>query len=385
MSINEIAKLILNLRENRMTGFIMAGVVREELGFDGYSEALRRRWIEPDMEQSGMVTISNNLNTVAEIRQLAAECKSNCGTCGKAECKCEGRCDSCKGEKCTCESKQEPLSETAHFFAQAHAFRRNAAVGENEVVGQPGAPVADPAASAAPVAEPWSPEDEEFYGSRRGDLRRHFNSIHAGKSADDIESEWGKFEPQLRGHVHKNFFHPSGPMHSAYRRLRGQSAPPMGAPAPQAARPDPGLGVNDSMEVVAAKLCESILGVSPTDAHTVSGSHAFRGQRIQEVATLGLGRTGDAPTTPVPGLGAQSAAPTQRTAPQAQPAADPSRPQPVGIGQDVAVVENGKQYVGKVSRTLPDGKYEISFAGEQPPVRRSYDKTEVTSSPAGVK
>jgi len=231
MTINEIAKRLLDLRENRMTGFIMAGVLREELGFEGYGEALRRRWIEADMEQSGMMTISNNLNVIGEIRQLAAECKAKCGTCGKEKCSCEGRCDSCKGEKCTCESIKgtEPVKEDAHMIAQSHAFRK----------------------------------------------------------------------------------------------------------------------------------------------HTP----------LQEYATLGLGRTGDAPETPVPGLGAQSAAaPTHQTQPQAAPTTPGARPQPVGIGSDVAVVENGRQYVGKVSRTLPDGKYEISFAGDQPSVRRPYDKTEVTTA-----
>lgn len=240
MTINEVAKKLLELRETRMTGYIMSGVLREELGFDGYATALNQRWIEADMEQSGMVTITNHLTKVAEMRQLAAECKDKCGTCGKGKCSCEGRCDSCNGEKCTCESVQPVKeSETAHFFAQAHAFRRN----------------------AAGVGEP-----------------------------------------------------------------------------------------------------------------------------VTEVATLGLGRTGDAPDVPVPGLGAQSAAPTHQAQPQAQSTGPSPRPTPVGVGTDVVVVEGGKQYTGKVSRALPDGKYEISFAGEQPPVRRAYDKTEVsTSAPGAVK
>lgn len=221
MTINEIAQRILTLRETRMTGYIMAGVLREELGFEGYGEALRRRWIEADMEQSGMVTITNNLGMVEEIRKLANEAKKCCCKDGKCEC-------GCKDGKCTCESVA-PVKEDAHFLASSHAYRTH--------------------------------------------------------------------------------------------------------------------------------------------------------QPIQEVATLGLGRTGDAPAAPVPGLGAQSAAaPTQHTPPQAANPATPARTQPVGIGQDVAVVENGKQYVGKVSKTLPDGKFEISFAGEQPPVRRSYDRTEVSAS-----
>lgn len=234
MKINEVAKRLLDLREKRMTGFIMSGVLREELGFEGYGEALRRRWIEADLEQSGMVTITNNLNLVEEIRSLAAECRDRCGICGKNKCACEGRCDVCNGEKCTCKPKQESLAETAHFFAQAHAFRRNASVGDSEDVG--------------------------------------------------------------------------------------------------------------------------------------------------ESATLGLGRTGDAPDVPVIGLGAQSAGTSTPRTPASAPPPTPEKNNEVGVGSDVLVVEKGKQYVGKVSRTLPDGRYEVSFSGEQPPVRRSYDKTEVSTA-----
>lgn len=359
MNINEIAKKILHLRETKMTGFIMAGVLREELGFDGYGEALRRRWIEADMEQSGMVTISNNLGVIEDIRQLAAECKDKCGTCGKSSCKCDGRCDSCNGDKCTCESQapaQEAISETAHFFAQAHAFRRNA-VGENAGMGVH-APV-DPASQGAPA---WEPEHEEFYTSRRPDYRKHFDQAHAGKTPEEIESEWGAMEPRLRDWHSQHMFSPKGKHHQGYQSWRGQRQweRDMAQANAQRQPTHPGLeiGVNDSMEVKVAKICES--------------------------ATLGLGRTGDAPDVPVPGLGAGSAQKTQQAPIQAQSQTNPARPQAVAIGSDVAVVEGGKQYVGKVSRTLPDGKYEISFAGDQPPVRRAYDKTEVSTAAASA-
>lgn len=238
MNVNEIAKKLMFMRENRVTGYIMAGHVREELGFEGYGEALRLRWIEPDMDQSGMVTITNHLGKVAEMRQLAAEAKGAC------KCKGETCACGCKDGCCVCESiKESESSPGAHFFAQAHAFRRNAAG-------------------------------------------------------------------------------------------MGETAP------------------------------------------------------VTEVATLGLGRTGEAPTTPVIGLGAQSAAPAP-----SQPSASPNplpRPFPVqpgssaqsplGIGSDVSVVEkDGKQYTGKISRTLPDGKFEIGFAGQHPSVTRSYDKTEISA------
>lgn len=358
MNINEIAKKILHLRETKMTGFIMAGVLREELGFDGYGEALRRRWIEADMEQSGMVTISNNLGVIEDIRKLAAECKAKCGTCNKAKCDCEGRCDACEGEKCTCESQQQPaqeaVSETAHFFAQAHAFRRNAV---SEVVGAP-------EANAAPGALAWEPEHEEFYSSRRPDYRKHFDQHHsvAGQKPEELEASWTAMEPRLRDWHSQNMFSPQGKHHSGFQSWRNQRQWERDMAQADARRQPthPGLeiGVNDSMEVKVSKICES--------------------------ATLGLGRTGDAPDVPVPGLGAGSAQKTQQAPIQAQSPTSPARPQAVAIGSDVAVVEGGKQYVGKVSRTLPDGKYEISFAGDQPPVRRAYDKTEVSTAAASA-
>lgn len=348
MNINEIAQRILTLRETRMTGYIMAGVLREELGFDGYGEALRRRWIEADMEQSGMVTITNNLGKVEEIRQLAAECKDRCGTCGKNQCNCEGRCDSCKGEKCACESqepKPEAISETAHFFAQAHAFRRNA-VGENEGMG------VDPA--AAP--EEWDADMEEFYASNRPHFRSAHDQAHAALPPEELEKQWAGFEPGVRRHVHQQMFTPGSRYHGSYETWKRQRQP--ADPTRYQPSQNVDIGVNDSMKSVAATICEA--------------------------ATLGLGRTGDAPDMPVPGLGAGSAQKTQQAPIQAQSQDNPARPQAVAIGSDVAVVEGGKQYVGKVSRTLPDGKYEISFAGDQPPVRRAYDKTEVSTAAASA-
>lgn len=282
MNINEVAKRLLDLREKRMTGFIMSGVLREELGFEGYGEALRRRWIEADLEQSGMVTVTNNLAKVEEIRTLAAECKDRCGSCGKNKCSCEGRCDACKGEKCACESKQESLTETAHFFAQAHAFRRNASLSVGESMCS------------------WCHKKPAFSPSK------YCQDCEARHQAD-LDSA------------------PEGERYGIYqdkdsRKPRGESA------------------------------------------------------------TLGLGRTGDAPNVPVPGLGAQSAGQSAPKAPSSVPPPTTARQNVIGIGSDVAVVEGGKQYVGKVSRTLPDGRYEVSFAGEQPPVRRPYDKTEVSTA-----
>ena len=162
MNIKEIASKLIGIRENKMSSFIMSGQLREELGFEGYGEALRRRWIMADMEGSGMIQITNHLGTVAEMRELAEEfakeCKDRCGSCGKNKCGCSGRCDSCKGEKCTCtnESKQ-PVSESAHL-AVAHAMRTKQTLDEIATLGlgrQPdsaGTPVAGLGATSAPAA-----------------------------------------------------------------------------------------------------------------------------------------------------------------------------------------------------------------------------------------
>lgn len=228
MSINDIAQKLLVLREQRNTGLLMAGTLREELGFEGYGEAIRRRWIVPDESGSGMVTVTNHLGTVAEIRQLAAEAKATCQGCKDGECTCM-----CKDGKCSCKSKTESINEDAHMIATSHAFRQK--------------------------------------------------------------------------------------------------------------------------------------------------------QSLAEYSTLGLGRTGDAPVTPVVGLGKEHSTPASSVPAAAPSAAAPeaARQAPVAVGADVRVVENGKEYVGKVSQVKPDGKYAVSFAADKPAVARDYDKTEV--SPLAMK
>jgi len=74
MTPKEIAQVILTVRENRMSSYIMPGELREKLGFEGYSEALRRRWLIADSDVSGMVQVTNILAVVEELRQIA-ECE----------------------------------------------------------------------------------------------------------------------------------------------------------------------------------------------------------------------------------------------------------------------------------------------------------------------
>jgi len=109
MNIKEIAYKLMALRES-MSAFILTGKLRESIGFDGYGEALARRWIVPDQEGSGMVQVSNHLGTVAEIRQLAEDYikEEECTFCHKSgdECKCK-KCPDCKKANCTCDSACE--------------------------------------------------------------------------------------------------------------------------------------------------------------------------------------------------------------------------------------------------------------------------------------
>lgn len=65
----EIAKSILE-RRNRMTFAIMPGEIRNDIGPDGVSEALSRRWLVPDTE-SGFLCAASDLATISEMRKLA--------------------------------------------------------------------------------------------------------------------------------------------------------------------------------------------------------------------------------------------------------------------------------------------------------------------------
>lgn len=114
MNIKKIAHQLIALRE-RMSAFIMSGQLRETLGYDGYGEALARRWIMPD-ESSGMIQVTSHLSTVAEMRQLSEEyiSEETCTFCHKVgdECKCQ-KCPTCKKANCACESVKESEKKVA--------------------------------------------------------------------------------------------------------------------------------------------------------------------------------------------------------------------------------------------------------------------------------
>lgn len=100
--------------------------------------------------------------------------------------------------------------------------------------------------------------------------------------------------------------------------------------------------------------------------------HAVRGRnaatmRLDEIAA--------------PGIGGPS--PSFRMAAPSAPGVSPAAPTPAGrpgvrnVGDDVAVVENGKTFQGKVQRS-ENGKYRISFGGpERPAQDREYTDQEL--------
>lgn len=74
MNINQLAKTILDMREERMSAFIQPGHLIEQIGTEGYAEALRRRWLVGAEEAEGLMTVTNQLGIVNEMRELASEC-----------------------------------------------------------------------------------------------------------------------------------------------------------------------------------------------------------------------------------------------------------------------------------------------------------------------
>lgn len=331
MNIEEIAAKLVAMRETQMTAFVMTGVLREELGFEGYGEALRRRWIQADEEMSGMVQITNNLGVIAEMRALAEEFKL------KAKCKCNGetcKCG-CKEGKCSCPGEKSMES----------------IISEMMDVGIPRTPV-----PSGPVTtwERFLPRLQQYF---RTDPQVAKNAQSIGVTPDEL---FKQHEAEMRKQFEKTMT----------RRRAGGMSPVE----------SPGYGQSpiENPDYPMESLREA--------AHMLAQGHAFRQkQTLAEIATLGLGRQPDSAGTPIVGLGAQSAQPAApaATAPvQAPNPASPSSPQMLGIGADVRVVEAGKTYVGKVSQVKPDGKMQISFGGEKPANVRDYDKSEVSPADA---
>lgn len=108
------------------------------------------------------------------------------------------------------------------------------------------------------------------------------------------------------------------------------------------------------------------------ESRSVSVMHAARNAPslmeanvLSEIAAPGTGR-------PSPGF---SSAPAPATPTSAAPPANPNNAN-YGIGDDVAVVENGRTFQGKV-QTSNGGKFKISFGGGERPADRDYAPTEL--------
>jgi hypothetical protein len=279
MNIKKIAHTLIALREG-MSAFIMSGTLREELGFEGYGEALKRGWIQPDQESSGMVTITNNLGTVAEMRQLAEEYlreDNKCPKCGSGMeyCKCE-KCPKCKHVECTCEGTNESHSGNVMSFS---TFIKG---------------------------------NTKYHYNEKGDYV-------AGEAPRDRREEASPVTPKEPVQVKKPWYSESN------------------------------------------------------DSAPLAQMHAFRTKlSLREISTMGIGNPERQATMP--------AQPSVRgtTTPTSQPPAAPGRQEPVNVGSNVRIVQDGKTYVGRIDAVKSDGKYTISFGGERPPVDRTYDKTEVT-------
>jgi hypothetical protein len=66
----EIAKSLLD-RRNRMNPIVLPGEIRSAIGVEGVAEALKRRWLLPDLEDSGFLRVTNDLGVIESMRQLA--------------------------------------------------------------------------------------------------------------------------------------------------------------------------------------------------------------------------------------------------------------------------------------------------------------------------
>ena len=105
-------------------------------------------------------------------------------------------------------------------------------------------------------------------------------------------------------------------------------------------------------------------------SHGIVLEHAHRNRyeatlRLDEIAAPATGKPAPSfRTTPAP-------------SPNAPPPATSAPGQPRAVGSDVAVVEGGKSFVGKVMKA-ENGRYKISFGGpERPAQDRDYEDSEL--------
>lgn len=126
------------------------------------------------------------------------------------------------------------------------------------------------------------------------------------------------------------------------------------------------LGVVEQMKEI-AQMPDAVIQDSVLESSRFVIQHARRSLTeahvISEIA---------APATGAP-------APTMRVStPAASPAAAPNPADDAlsDVGDDVAVVENGKTFQGKIQSKGPTGRYKISFGAERPGMDREYEPTD---------
>lgn len=114
---------VLMARRNSMAPVLMQGDLQQSLGSDGMAEALRLRWVQPNMD-TGHLQITNNQNDVNAMRKLATE-----------------------------SVVAPPAPDAAHGIAMSHAGRRRTGQVISEV-GSPGTGNSSPGFSPNPPPPP---------------------------------------------------------------------------------------------------------------------------------------------------------------------------------------------------------------------------------------
>jgi len=66
----KVANAILE-RRRRLTSIVQSGELQAEIGAEGFSEALRRRWVVPDYSETGALQVTNLRSQIDEIETAA--------------------------------------------------------------------------------------------------------------------------------------------------------------------------------------------------------------------------------------------------------------------------------------------------------------------------
>jgi hypothetical protein len=69
-----VARAILE-RRKRLSTIIQSGALQAELGVDGFTEALQRRWVVPDYSESGALQVTDAAALIQELEATAGQLK----------------------------------------------------------------------------------------------------------------------------------------------------------------------------------------------------------------------------------------------------------------------------------------------------------------------